>query len=72
MNMFLQVYKVILKGFIFINELSKPFQQLESITFYDDKRPGIIMTTLTARKCMLTKILCGGKGTKVKSWGFYS
>ena len=35
--MFLQVYKVILKGFIFINKLSKPFQQLESTTFYDDK-----------------------------------
>ena len=37
MNMFLPVYKVILKGFIFINKLSKPFQQLESTTFYDDK-----------------------------------
>ena len=53
-NMFLQVYEVSLKGFIFIKgQRNYTFQQLESTRFYNDKWPGIIMTTLTARKWML-------------------
>ena len=55
MNMFLQIYKVSLRCFIFMKEaenLQQPFfsNKNQYLTFYNDKWVGIIITTLTTRK----------------------